>query len=118
MGKTISFVATDELAEWIEEESERRMTTVSSTAQQLLAEKYRSETGGSSTDSDSTESATEEDGGSAGLPAIFERHPDKWYRPDTEEGHEFAVRLSDDEWSNRYYKTQDRAAERLKDEYE
>lgn len=43
MSKTISFVATDKLAEWLEEESERRMTTISSTAQQLLAEKYRAE---------------------------------------------------------------------------
>ncbi|MFB6196818.1 MAG: hypothetical protein ABEI52_00920 [Halobacteriaceae archaeon] len=41
MSKTISFVASDKLAEWLEEESERRMTTISSTAQQLLAEKYR-----------------------------------------------------------------------------
>lgn len=41
--KTISFVATEELAEWIEEESERRMTTVSSAAQQLLVERFRQE---------------------------------------------------------------------------
>jgi len=46
MTKTISFVATDKLAEWIEEESERRMTTVSTTAQQLLAEKFRGEQDG------------------------------------------------------------------------
>lgn len=46
MSKTISFVATDELAEWIEGESHRRMTTVSSAAQQLLAETYRAEQGG------------------------------------------------------------------------
>lgn len=41
--KTISFVATGELAEWIEQEAERRMTTISTTTQQLLAEKYRAE---------------------------------------------------------------------------
>ena len=49
MSKTISFVATDKLAEWIEEESDRRMTTVSSAAQQLLAEKFRAEQGASET---------------------------------------------------------------------
>lgn len=49
MSKTISFVATDELAEWIEGESHRRMTTVSSAAQQLLAETYRAEQGGAET---------------------------------------------------------------------
>jgi hypothetical protein len=43
MGKTITFVATEELADWLEREADRRMTTISSTAQQLLAEKYRSE---------------------------------------------------------------------------
>jgi hypothetical protein len=41
MTKTISFVASEELAEWLEEEAEKRMTTVSTTAQMLLAERYQ-----------------------------------------------------------------------------
>lgn len=39
MGRqTISFVATDRLKEWIEEEAERRMTSRSAAVQQILAE--------------------------------------------------------------------------------
>lgn len=41
MSQTISFVASDELADFLEREAEKRMTTVSSTAQMLLAEKVR-----------------------------------------------------------------------------
>ena len=121
MGKTISFVATDELAEWIEEESRRRMTTISSTAQQLLAEKYRAERDGSSSGGESSEgtadSAGQGKGESDGLPAVFRRHADKWYTPESDEGYKFAVRVPDRD-SNKYYKTQEGAAKRLRREYE
>lgn len=95
MSKTISFVASDELAEYLENEAERRMTTVSSTAQMLLAEKVR-------------ESSESSEGG------VFDRHSDKWYRPEGK--HEYAVRRPDG--PTKYYKTRRGAAQRLRDEYE
>lgn len=123
MAKTISFVATDKLAEWIEEESERRMTTVSSTAQQLLAEKYREEQaqeeGGEGDRPDSKCSEPEEEGasesGKSEEPDIFERHPEAWYKPKSQQ-HDYAVYLSDGD--RKYYKTKRGAADRLQQEYE
>lgn len=41
--QTITFVVSDDLYEWLEEEKEKRMTSWSSTAQQLLADKCRKE---------------------------------------------------------------------------
>lgn len=41
MSKTISFRASEELAEFLEEEAQRRMTTTSTVAQMLLAERVR-----------------------------------------------------------------------------
>ena len=112
MSKTISFVATDELAEWIEEESNRRMTTVSSAAQQLLAEKYRAG----------------QDGAEAAKPAsepskdVFDRNPDAWYHPNSQK-HDYAVDVPDDagvhdEGKTRYFKTRSGAGKALKRWYE
>ena len=127
MSKTISFVATDELAEWLEEESERRMTTISSTAQQLLAEKYREmeQEGDEEPSEDSREPEEEEaeesvsEGGSDDpeLPDVFDKHSDKWYVPDSQEDYKFAVRMPKGV-GNKYYKTQEGAAERLRKEFE
>lgn len=116
MSKTISFVATEKLAEWLEEESERRMTTISSTAQQLLAEKYREEQG------EENSSTREASGRSSGdsheedpEPDVFDRHPDAWYEPDSKQ-HVCAVYTQDGD--RKYYKTREGAAQRLKAEYE
>jgi len=141
MGKTISFVATDELAEWIEEESERRMTSVSSTAQQLLAERYHmdrtdeepedDELSGSeegapeSKESEGWEDDGADEGGDADqgegegddLPEIFRKQSDKWYHPDSDRGHQYAVRTLSGN-GPKYYKTVDGAANRLREEYE
>lgn len=130
MSKTISFVATDELAEWLEEESERRMTTISSTAQQLLAEKYREmqeeeeepaetpeEESREPEEEEASESDSEEGSDDPDLPAAFDDHPDKWYVPNSQEGYKYAVRMPG-ETSNKYYKTAEGAAERLREEFE
>lgn len=105
MGRqTISFVATDELAEWLENESENRMTTISSAAQQLLVEKYREQ---------QNEGAEASQGGSAGaddLGAVFEENEDAWYIPDSDE-YQYAVYDPDDR--RRYYKTKSSAAEAI-----
>lgn len=106
MSKTISFVASDELAEFLEEEAEKRMTTISSTAQMLLAEKAR-EMGEVSEGSDSGTSSGPND-------PIFSRHSDKWYRPEGK--HDYAVELP--EGGRKYYKTESGAAKRLRRDYE
>lgn len=116
MGKTISFVATEKLAEWLEEESERRMTTISSTAQQLLAEKYREEQQGEDTTArDDPEPEDEDVGEEEPEPDALDRNPDKWYRPDSKQ-HDYAVNLPDGD--RKYYKTRDGAAKRIRREYE
>lgn len=116
MGKTISFVATEKLAEWLEEESERRMTTVSSTAQQLLAEKYREEQQGEDTATrDAPDPENEDVGEEEPEPDALDRNPDKWYRPDSNQ-HNYAVSLPDSD--RKYYKTREGAAKRIRREYE
>jgi hypothetical protein len=105
MSKTISFVASDELAEFLEEQAEQRMTTISSTAQMLLAEKAR-EMGGVSGESKPASDPSE--GG------VFDRFSEKWYRPDGK--YSYAVRLPSG--NTKYYKTRHGAAKRLKRHYE
>ena len=105
MSKTISFVASDQLADFLEREAEERMTTVSSTAQMLLAEKIREEQRGEEVDKPGS------DGSEGG---VFDRYSDKWYRPSGE--HDYAVRTPDG--STKYYKTRDGAAKRLTRDYE
>jgi len=41
MPEHVSFVASDELAEWLREEADRRALTVEATVQELLAARYR-----------------------------------------------------------------------------
>ena len=41
MTKTVSFVAKDELAEWLEQEAEDQMTSISAVCQQMVAKEYR-----------------------------------------------------------------------------
>lgn len=91
------------------------MTTISSTAQMLLAEKVR-EMGGVS------------EGGEAAKPAspeqetIFDRFPDAWYRPNSR-SHNYVVRVPEgvnlsDAGESRYYKTRQGAEKALKRWYE
>ena len=120
MSKTISFVASDELAKYLQEESERRLTTVSSTAQMLLAEKVR-EMGDVSTESEAfdDEGSSGSNGDAHGRPqrrAIFDES-DGWYEPDSDK-YNFAVRVPEDadvsdRGGLRYYKTEDEAAKAI-----
>lgn len=113
MSQTISFVASDELAEYLEEEAERRMTTVSSTAQMLLAEQI---TGGET--QEKTDSSTRKEVG----PDVLERHPDAWYEPKSKQN-DYAVRVPEDAdiydaGKTRYFQTRQGAAQALKRWYE
>ena len=118
MSRTVSFRASEELDDFLEQEAERRMTTKSTAAQMLLAERVqelqgeRSGEGGGSSQSGS--GAPDQEGSS--LPGVFDRHDDRWYRPDSKK-YDFAVRLPDD-GGTKYYKTQEGAAERLRREYD
>jgi hypothetical protein len=125
MSKTISFVASDQLAEFLERESKKRMTTVSSTAQQLLAEKYREDHAGeeaAAVEDETNGTTTDEerpDTGDSDLPAVFDRQADHWYIPDSEQDYIIAVRMPEDANTGRkYFKTVNGAAKRLRREYE
>lgn len=112
--KTISFVATGELAEWIEQEADRRMTTVSTATQQLLAEKYRAEQESDESDEQAEAEQPVSEGAEDDLPEALKRHSDKWWRPESDK-HDFAVREPDG--GRRYYKTANGAANRLEEYY-
>lgn len=109
--ETISFVATEELAEWIEEEADRRMTTVSSAAQQLLAEKYRADH--AEIEPDQEESEDEESESPQWVEHLLEEYPDKWYRPDSDT-YDYAVRTPD---GDRKYRSSRKGAARLVDRF-
>jgi hypothetical protein len=49
MAEHVSFVASDELADWLHEEADRRALTVEATVQELLVAAYRAERGGANT---------------------------------------------------------------------
>ena len=116
MSRTVSFRASEELDEFLEQEAERRMTTKSTVAQMLLAERVRELQDERAGDVEGDGSEPAESGHVEGeLPNIFGRHDEHWYRPDSEE-HDFAVRVPGDT-GTKYYKTQEGAAERLRKEY-
>lgn len=143
MSKTISFVASDELAEFLEKESDRRMTTISSTAQMLLAEHVRglrddraaaeSETnydGSEEREESSNERSDppkeevqeeeepepeEEETESGPVQQVFERHDEKWHYTREGSKNKVAVRMPDGELQ--YYLTERGAAARLAEEY-
>lgn len=117
--KTISFVAKGDLVEWLEEESEKRMTSMSSTVQQLLAEKYREETGEreqkkiteteDSGDSETTEERESDHGGKEYDFEVIGEYEDEWYEPNSSENN-YAIKDGDETY---YYKTQRGLANRL-----
>lgn len=93
------------------------MTTKSTAAQMLLAERVRQLQG----DDGGDDGADQSDSGApdqsdSGLPEVFERHDSRWYRPDSQK-HDFAVTLPGD-GGRKYYKTQDGAADRLRTEFD
>ena len=110
------------------------MTTKSTVVNMLVAERVR-EIQGLREESDETAEDTEEEGAATDpdgggdtdpeesevgeeeeLPPVFEEQSGQWYRPNTQEGHKFAVRMHDGS-STKYYKTVKGAAKRLRGEY-
>lgn len=107
--ETISFVATEELADWLESQAKERMTTVSSAAQQLLVEKYREQQNDQSGGGGSEAESSQGD--------VFDRHPSKWAVPDSQT-YSYRVKDPDPDGRTRYYKTREGAEKRLKEWYE
>ena len=126
MSRTVSFRASEELDEYLEQEAERRLTTKSTVVQMIVAEHFQEVKGeqqeGGTEEEESTNPPEEEDSDTQedsqeeeGKPAVFQKHGDKWYVPDSQKGYNYAVRCPD---QTRYYKTQDGAENRLIEEYE
>jgi len=112
MSEVVTFRCRGELAEWLEQEAERRMTTKSAVAQMLLAEKFREMKG----EDVSNDTSTPSDGDDPAEPDdALDRHPDAWYRPDGK--HNFAVRHPEG-GERKYYKTRGGAEARVLRWYE
>jgi len=122
MSRTVSFRASEELDEYLEEEAERRLTTKSMVVQMIVAEHFQDEKqeqegdGGEGEESTNSPDSSEPDSSSAHeeLPEVFQKHSDKWYVPDSRQS-EYAVECPE---KTRYYKTQRGAAKRLSEEFE
>jgi polyphosphate kinase len=116
MSRTVSFRASEELDDFLEQEAERRMTTKSTAAQMLLAEKVRELQDERSAEPESEQVSEPIDGDANGdLPKIFQTYSERWHRPDSDT-YEFAVKLPDGE-GTRYFETLAGAASRLETEY-
>lgn len=125
MSRVISFRASEELDEFLEQEAERRMTTKSTVAQMLVAERVREmreEGTGEEIEDQSSEAEESSRSGSESkemgvedLPPIFAERSDKWYKPNSDK-HEFAVECNNGE--KKYYKTAENAAKRLRGDYD
>lgn len=114
MSKTVSFVARDELAEWLEQRAEAEMKSISAVCQDIVAAEYRRQE--SSNTSKGGETA-DKGGQNQSEGGALERHPDAWYRPDGK--YNFAVRAPDSmDESTKYYKTRDGAEARVLRWYE
>ena len=126
MSRTVSFRASEELDEYLEQEAERRLTTKSTVVQMIVAEHFQEVKGeqqeGGAEEEESTNPTEDEDSDTQedsqeeeGKPGVFQKHGDKWYVPESQKGYNYAVRCPD---KTRYYKTQDGAENRLIEEYE
>lgn len=107
MSQTVSFVARDELAEWLKSRADEQMKSVSAVCQDIVAAEYRRQQAGKE---ESTPTESEPDGDA------LDRHPDAWYRPSGK--HDYAVRDPSDSGNTQYYKTRDGAASRIRRWYE
>lgn len=109
-GTRITFVATDELAEFLEYEAEQRLATVSSTAQQLLVESFLR-------DHATNESTRAIDS----QLDLLHRHSDKIDYRGIDAKHPYRVELPERiEWGRKYeyYDDREAAAKALKRWYE
>mgnify|MGYP000005137181 CR=1 FL=1 len=114
MSKTVSFVARDELAEWLEQRAETEMKSISAVCQDIVAAEYRremqentSKAGDTKTDKDGQNQSETGD--------ALDRHPDAWYRPSGKSN--FAVR-DPEGGDTKYYKTRAGAEKRIRNWYE
>lgn len=119
MSKTVSFVARDELAEWLESKADEEMKTTSSLVQDIVAAEYRRE----KADTDASDAGKRGGGVTDPLEqSPFTEHPHAWYEPDTNDPDEIvAVRIPDSAHiseDRRYYKTYDGAAKAIRRWYE
>jgi len=115
MSKTVSFVAREELAEWLESRADAEMKTISSVVQDIVAKEYRAQNG----------IDTDKPGGESSGPLDeppFTNHPKAWYEPNTKDPDEIvALRVPESAGiseDRRYYKTYDGAAKAIKRWYE
>lgn len=111
MSKTVSFVARDELAEWLESQADEEMKTISSVVQDIVAENYRRN---ARSDADSGDEQPENPLENP----PFTTYPDAWYEPETDDSDEIvAVRIpesADLSEDRRYYKTYEGAAKSIR----
>jgi hypothetical protein len=107
MSKTVSFVARDELAEWLESRADAEMKSISAVCQDIVAAEYHRQSG------ENTAKPGQESSGPLDEPP-FTTHPNAWYEPDTVDPDEIvAVRIPEDVGGvddRRYYKTYEGAA--------
>jgi predicted transcriptional regulator len=111
MSKTVSFVARDELAEWLEQRADAEMKSISAVCQDIVAAEYRRE----------HEEETAKPGQSGAEGDVFDRFSDAWYKPKGK--YDYAVHIPEgsttaDAGDTRYYKTRDGAAKALRRWYE
>lgn len=95
------------------------MTTVSSAAQQLLAEKYQANQDGLDRAPELEDDKDEQLAAGTDKPVwvenLMERHSDKWYRPESDD-YDYAIRVPDG--GREYRKTSEAVGRRLTKYYE
>ena len=124
MSKTVSFVARDELAEWLESQADAEMKTVSAVCQEIVAREYRrqsenernparlSETHSAQSEANLAQSET--DSASSSFEQVLEAYPEKWYEPDG--ARDYAVHEPEGKFmadGPRYFTTKQGAAEAI-----
>jgi hypothetical protein len=126
MSKTVSFVARDELADWLESKADKEMKTISSLCQDIIASEYRRQTQENPDKSGNTEGggeksgvddSSQEDDKSPLEQPPFSENTQAWYRPNVQDDDVVvAVRNPVDhtEETRRYYKTYDGAAKAIR----
>jgi len=114
MSKTVSFVARDELAEWLESRADEEMKSISAVCQDIVAADYHRQSGNSDEPGQESNGPLEE--------PPFSTHPNAWYEPNTNDPDEIvAVRIPNSARiaeGRRYYKTYAGAAKAIRRWYE
>lgn len=115
MSRTVSFRASEELDEFLEQEAEKRMTTKSTVAQMMVAERAQQLR---DSEENETNSTTSSQNSGKSIDDVFERHPTRWYEPDSRK-YNYVVRTPDSLHDDRrYYKTKGGAEKALRSWWE